>query len=81
MKIENAKITWLKSGLPYSTEFEDIYYSREDAIAESQHVFLEANKLRQRWEHDSHNEAQFSTGDEALAGIGKATSAPTLHCF
>jgi tRNA 5-methylaminomethyl-2-thiouridine biosynthesis bifunctional protein len=57
MKIENAKITWLKSGLPYSTEFEDIYYSREDAIAESQHVFLEANKLRQRWEHDSHNEA------------------------
>ena len=56
MKIENAKITWLKSGLPYSTEFEDIYYSREDAIAESQHVFLEANKLRQRWEDDSHNE-------------------------
>ena len=53
MKIENAKITWLESGLPYSTEFEDIYYSRDDAIAESQHVFLEANKLRQRWQHES----------------------------
>tara|TARA_B110000858_G_scaffold198006_1_gene261988 strand:+ start:7831 stop:9810 length:1980 start_codon:yes stop_codon:yes gene_type:complete len=53
MKIENAKITWLESGLPYSTEFQDIYYSRDDAIAESQHVFLEANKLRQRWEHGS----------------------------
>ncbi|PCI73990.1 MAG: bifunctional tRNA (5-methylaminomethyl-2-thiouridine)(34)-methyltransferase MnmD/FAD-dependent 5-carboxymethylaminomethyl-2-thiouridine(34) oxidoreductase MnmC [SAR86 cluster bacterium] len=52
MKIENAKITWLESGLPYSTEFQDIYYSRDDAIAESQHVFLDANKLRQRWEHD-----------------------------
>ena len=53
MKIENAKITWLESGLPYSTEFQDIYYSRDDAVAESQHVFLEANKLRQRWEQDS----------------------------
>ena len=53
MKIENAKITWLESGLPYSTQFQDIYYSRDDAVAESQHVFLEANKLRQRWEQDS----------------------------
>lgn len=53
MKIENAKVTWLESGLPYSTEFQDIYYSRDDAIAESQHVFLEANNLRQRWETDS----------------------------
>lgn len=52
MKIENAKITWLESGLPYSSEFQDIYYSRDDAIAESQHVFLEANKLQQRWEQD-----------------------------
>lgn len=53
MKIENAKITWLESGLPYSTEFQDIYYSRDDAIEESRHVFLAANKLKQRWEHDS----------------------------
>jgi len=53
MKIENAKITWLESGLPYSTQFQDIYYSRDNAVAESQHVFLEANKLRQRWEQDS----------------------------
>ena len=53
MKIENAKITWLETGLPYSTQFQDIYYSRDDAVAESQHVFLEANKLEQRWQHDS----------------------------
>jgi len=57
MKIENAKITWLESGLPYSTEFQDIYYSRDDAVAESQHVFLEANQLKQRWEHGSNTEA------------------------
>jgi len=52
MKIENAKVTWLDSGLPYSTEYQDIYYSRDDELAESQHVFLEANKLRQRWKQE-----------------------------
>lgn len=53
MKIENAKITWLESGLPYSSLFEDIYYSQDDELAESNHVFLEANRLRQRWEQGS----------------------------
>ena len=62
MKIENANITWLESGLPYSTEFQDIYYSREDALAESQHVFLDANKLRQRWEQEDDIET-FSIGE------------------
>lgn len=52
MKIENAKITWLESGLPYSSEFQDIYYSRDDAIAESEHVFIKANRLPQRWHQD-----------------------------
>ena len=62
MKIENAKVTWLESGLPYSTQFQDIYYSQDDAVAESQHVFLQANKLRQRWEQDS-SSATFHIGE------------------
>lgn len=49
MKVENANISWLESGLPYSTEFQDIYYSAVDALAESEHVFLAANNLRERW--------------------------------
>lgn len=57
MKIENAEIIWLESGLPYSTLFEDIYYSRDDELAESRHVFLEANGLRQRWVRDSNDKA------------------------
>lgn len=56
MKIENADITWLESGLPYSTQFEDIYYSRDDELAESQHVFLEANKLKQRWKQGNNTQ-------------------------
>jgi tRNA 5-methylaminomethyl-2-thiouridine biosynthesis bifunctional protein len=53
MKIENASITWLDSGLPYSTQFQDIYYSRDDEMAESRHVFIEANKLSERWADNS----------------------------
>jgi len=49
MKVQNADISWLESGLPYSTEFQDIYYSEADALAESEHVFLSANSLRERW--------------------------------
>ena len=68
MKIENAKIRWLESGLPYSTKFQDIYYSQEDAMAESPHVFLDANKLRQRWEHG--DEAETFTIGELGFGSG-----------
>ncbi len=52
MKIENASISWLETGLPYSTKFQDVYYSQEDELAESQHVFLNANNLQQRWVDD-----------------------------
>lgn len=53
MNVENAQISWLESGLPYSTKFQDIYYSQDDELAESRHVFLEANQLAQRWEQDA----------------------------
>lgn len=56
MKVNNADISWLESGLPYSTRYDDVYYSRDDELAESQHVFIEANRLRQRWQSDSGTE-------------------------
>ncbi|PCJ28626.1 MAG: bifunctional tRNA (5-methylaminomethyl-2-thiouridine)(34)-methyltransferase MnmD/FAD-dependent 5-carboxymethylaminomethyl-2-thiouridine(34) oxidoreductase MnmC [SAR86 cluster bacterium] len=49
MKVENAQIQWLDSGLPYSSLFDDVYYSKDDEQAESLHVFLNANRLSQRW--------------------------------
>ncbi|NQV68560.1 MAG: bifunctional tRNA (5-methylaminomethyl-2-thiouridine)(34)-methyltransferase MnmD/FAD-dependent 5-carboxymethylaminomethyl-2-thiouridine(34) oxidoreductase MnmC [Pseudohongiella sp.] len=49
MKIKNASLSWLDSGLPYSSRYEDVYYSRDDELAESQHVFIEGNNLLQRW--------------------------------
>lgn len=47
--LKNAKLTWLEDGSPYSTQFDDIYFSSQGALQESQHVFIAANRLAQRW--------------------------------
>lgn len=40
---------WLQDDIPWSREFGDVYYSRDDGRAEARHVFLEHNALEQRW--------------------------------
>lgn len=47
--MKTAQITWQQQ-TPYSTEFNDIYFSPEDGLAESEYVFLQANHLPQRWQ-------------------------------
>lgn len=69
MKIENASLNWLDSGLPYSSRYDDVYYSRDDELAESQHVFIRANNLQQRWS-DSGVDAQVFTIAELGFGSG-----------
>jgi tRNA 5-methylaminomethyl-2-thiouridine biosynthesis bifunctional protein len=44
-----AELDWSAEGLPVSTRFSDVYYAREDALGESNHVFIEGSKLPQRW--------------------------------
>mgnify|MGYP001076634925 CR=1 FL=1 len=48
-KIEAASVVWDKTGTPSSERFDDPYFSREDGLAESTHVFLEPNRLAQRF--------------------------------
>ncbi len=62
-----ADLHWTEGGEPYSTRFEDIYFSREDGIAESRHVFLRGNGLPERWRasscsHFCIGETGFGTG-------------------
>lgn len=52
MKISNAQLDWREDGLPWSKQYDDVYFSRDDAEGESQHVFIDANKLRERWQRD-----------------------------
>ncbi|WP_029148984.1 bifunctional tRNA (5-methylaminomethyl-2-thiouridine)(34)-methyltransferase MnmD/FAD-dependent 5-carboxymethylaminomethyl-2-thiouridine(34) oxidoreductase MnmC [Methylophilus sp. 5] len=50
----HAVLEW-RNGLPYSTQFNDIYFSAspddpEHGLAEARYVFLQQNKLEQRWQ-------------------------------
>ena len=60
MKIENASLSWIDSNLPFSKRFKDVYYSREDELAESQHVFLKGNRLTARWAEIAERESPFT---------------------
>lgn len=48
-KINTAELTWVE-GRPYSTVYNDIYFSSENGLLESQHVFIDGNNLISRWE-------------------------------
>ncbi len=48
MFIEAAQLTW-RDGLPYSSVFDDIYFSLENGLAETQYVFLQGNQLAERF--------------------------------
>jgi tRNA 5-methylaminomethyl-2-thiouridine biosynthesis bifunctional protein len=48
-KLPSAELSWNTDNLPYSTLYDDIYYSSSGAIKESQHVFIAGNDLPERW--------------------------------
>lgn len=50
--LQQADLEW-QDGVPSSTLFEDIYFNRAGGIAETRHVFLDANALEQRFSEAS----------------------------
>ncbi len=40
---------------PYSTIFDDVYYSSDNGLLETDYVFLQGNQLAQRWQMLSSN--------------------------
>ncbi len=67
-----AQITFNEFGLPVSTAFDDIYFTNEDGLAESQYVFLQHNDLPGRWQTHPRTrfviaESGFGTGLNLLA--------------
>ncbi|MEB4590054.1 bifunctional tRNA (5-methylaminomethyl-2-thiouridine)(34)-methyltransferase MnmD/FAD-dependent 5-carboxymethylaminomethyl-2-thiouridine(34) oxidoreductase MnmC [Candidatus Thiothrix sp. Deng01] len=44
-----ARIQLDETGTPYAPDFADCYFSRQDGLAETRHVFLSGNHLPQRW--------------------------------
>ncbi|NCN08894.1 MAG: tRNA (5-methylaminomethyl-2-thiouridine)(34)-methyltransferase MnmD [Leptospira sp.] len=53
--------------IPYSHEFDDIYFSSDGGLLETQYVFIETNDIPQRWIHNKNSifticETGFGTG-------------------
>lgn len=44
-----AQLSWSAAGQPFSTQFDDLYFSQESGLQETQHVFLQHNQLAERW--------------------------------
>lgn len=73
MNIKNKEIWSKMASVPRSERFDDVYFSVEDGLAETRHVFLEGNRLPERWgDHDFRGtfvigETGFGTGLNFLA--------------
>lgn len=48
--MEYAKPEW-RNGQPYNTEFNDVYFSAQSGIEETEHVFIRHNQLIERFSH------------------------------
>ena len=85
--LHTADISW-QDGYPESSHFGDIYFNRDGGVAETEHVFLRANQLEQRFTELKSNsfviaETGFGTGLNFLCARDlwlKQTQAPQqLH--
>ncbi|MDP5141700.1 bifunctional tRNA (5-methylaminomethyl-2-thiouridine)(34)-methyltransferase MnmD/FAD-dependent 5-carboxymethylaminomethyl-2-thiouridine(34) oxidoreductase MnmC [Rheinheimera baltica] len=48
-ELSNAKIHFNDQGTPVASDFDDVYFSNDGGIAETDYVFLQQNGLPQRW--------------------------------
>jgi tRNA 5-methylaminomethyl-2-thiouridine biosynthesis bifunctional protein len=60
--IDNAKIEWChvewKQGQPFASAFQDVYFSSDNGLLETNYVFLQGNNLATRWQQ--HNFQTFT---------------------
>ena len=49
LRLTPPELDWLPEDTPVSREFGDVYFSRHGGLAESRFVFLEQNRLPERW--------------------------------
>ncbi|MFP1877085.1 bifunctional tRNA (5-methylaminomethyl-2-thiouridine)(34)-methyltransferase MnmD/FAD-dependent 5-carboxymethylaminomethyl-2-thiouridine(34) oxidoreductase MnmC [Lonsdalea quercina] len=65
--IRTASLSWNAQGTPVSLQFDDVYFSNQDGLAETRYVFLAGNGLPARFAHASREtftvaESGFGTG-------------------
>jgi len=47
--LPHAQLDWDDQGRPHSRVFDDVYFSTESGLDETRHVFIEQNRLRERF--------------------------------
>jgi len=73
-QLETALLDW-QATTPFAENFDDVYFSRDQGIAESNYVFLQQNNLPERWLAWSQNrafvmaETGFGTGLNLLVAM------------
>ena len=68
--ISSPEILWRADGSPESRSFEDVYFSADDGLLETRHVFLQGNRLPSAWAGRTQftiGETGFGTGLNFLA--------------
>ncbi len=67
----DAKLEWRDQLIPVSTRFDDPYFSLDNGLAETRYVFLDGNRLPQRFCDGFHiAELGFGSGLNLLAALG-----------
>lgn len=67
---QRSLVTWAEGGVPVSTRFDDPYFSLENGLEETRHVFLAGNGLPGRFREGFHiAELGFGTGLNLAAAL------------
>lgn len=71
--IAKSSIEW-RQGQPYANAFQDVYFSSDNGLLETEYVFLQGNQLSARWQHLSTKtftiaETGFGTGLNFLCAV------------
>jgi tRNA U34 5-methylaminomethyl-2-thiouridine-forming methyltransferase MnmC len=79
---DQSGVAWAAGDVPVSRRFDDPYYSLENGLAETRHVFLEGNALAERL-RDGFMVAELGVGTGlnllALAALAEATGCGPLY--
>ena len=70
-QLSQAKIHFNEQGTPVASDFDDVYFSNDGGLAETDYVFLQHNGLPQRWQNHQRTsfhiiETGFGTGANFL---------------
>lgn len=80
MKITNATISFNENGTPVANAFDDVYFSNENGLNETQYVFVDSNKLNERWL--ASQDAFFSIGETGFGtGLNLLVTAQQFITF